>query len=101
MQPRRNRSFDFLYAEICVAVGRRLSRYALWLALWDVGADPAELSRDQVHTFIEQTLDLFIANNKGRLSPRAKRRLHRRLLDFDPGYPTPEEWLAGLGRTAA
>lgn len=101
MQLGRNRYFDFLYAEICVAVGRRLSRYDLWLLVSDAGADPGELSRDQVRAFVNQGLGLFVAKNKGRLSPRAQRRLHKRLLDFDPRYPTPEEWLSGLGRIAA
>ena len=100
MQPRRDRYFDFVYGEICVAMGRRISRYDLWLHVSETGADPRELSRDQVRGFIDQRLDLVIGREKP-LSPRAQRRLHRRLLDFDPRHPTPEEWLSTFGCTTS
>lgn len=96
MQPKRHRTFDFLYTEICVAIGRRASRYDLWLLVWEVGADPGGISRDQVRHFVEQRLDFVFATEGVQLSPRAQRRLQKRLLDFDPRYPTPEEWLGRL-----
>jgi hypothetical protein len=101
MQPRRDRYFDFVYGEICVAIGRRISRYDLWLLVSETGANPSELSRDQVQGFIDQGLDLAIAREKKLLSPRAQQRLHRRLLDFDPRHPTPEEWLSTIGGTTS
>jgi len=101
MHPSRDRYFDFVYEEICVAVGRRISRYDLWLLVSETGADPRELSRDQVQGFIDQRLDRVIAREERPLSPRAQQRLHRRLLDFDARHPTPEEWLRTFGRTTS
>jgi hypothetical protein len=101
MPPRRDRYFDFLYGELCVALGRRISRYDLWLRVSETGVDPGQLSNEQVQGFIEQSLDRVLANEHKRLSPRAQQRLHKRLLDFDPRYPTPEEWLTGFGSTPA
>lgn len=96
-----HRYFEFLYAEICVAVGRRVSRYDLWLLVWETGGDPGDLSRRQVERFIEGGLETLLIEENARLAPRVLRRLCQRLLAFDPRFPTPEEWLARLGQRAA
>ena len=88
------RYFEYLYTEISVALNHRISGYALWLLIWESGGDPDDLSRAQVRVFVEQQLGSLLAEEGGRLEPRARRRLERRLLAFDPRYPTPEERLA-------
>ncbi len=88
------RYFEHMYNEICVAVGRRVSRYGLWLLVWEAGGDPDDLTRDQVHAFLERQLDTFLREEGVRLHGRPRRRLERNLLAFDPHHPTPEEWMA-------
>jgi hypothetical protein len=91
------RYFEYLYNEICVALNCRVSRYDLWLLVWNSGGDPDELSRDQVRLFLERGLDPLLSEEGAALLPRARRRLERRLIAFEPDHPTPEEWAAGLG----
>ncbi len=89
----QRRYFEHLYKEICVAAGRRISRYDLWLLLWE-GGDPDELTRDQAAYFVEHNLSSVLAEQGVRLEPRAQRRLERAILRFDPRHPTPEEWIS-------
>ena len=86
------RSFDFLYAEICVAINRRLSRYALWLL---VAEHPGGTQAER-QLFFDDCVTKFLALEGESLSPRARRRLDRRLKAFDPRHPSPEEWLLRL-----
>ncbi len=90
------RYFEYLYNEICVAVQRRISRYDLWLMVWEGGGDPDELTREQARFFVENGLSALLKEEGLCLRGRARRRLESRLLRFDPRHPTPEEW---LGRT--
>lgn len=97
------RYFDWIHVEISLALDRRISRYALWLAIWEQGGDPDRLSDDAARRFIETGLSPFLDAQGARLGLRARRRLDRRLLRFDPRFPTPEEWLAfpSSGRSEA
>lgn len=97
----QRRYFDFLYGEICMAMGQRVPRYDLWLLVSETGGDPNHLTREQVRRFIDLALDGLLVAAISPLPPRARQRLLKRLLTFDPRYPTPEEWLTGLGRTTA
>lgn len=87
------RYFDHLYAEICVALERRVSRYALWLMVWEAGGDPDELGRSQVEHFLAEHLDGLLREEGATLAPRKRRRLERSVLAFSPDHPTPEEWM--------
>lgn len=89
----QRRYFEHLYDEICVAVNQRISRYDLWLRISNGGGDPDELTQPQARDFIENSLSLLLAEEGASLSNRARRRLERRILRFDPEYPTPAEWL--------
>ena len=89
------RYFDHMYNEICVASQKRVSRYGLWLLVWEAGGDPDDLTRDQVRTFLSNQLDLLLQEEGVRLAPRTRKRLERDLLGFDPHNPTPEEWMTG------
>lgn len=90
------RYFDFLYQQLCLELERRLSRYDLWLLLWDAGGDPDELDHEQARRFLAGGLDTLLREEGHTLDPRARRRLTKRVLAFDPRHPTPEEWAAGL-----
>lgn len=90
----RRRYLDHIHAEICLALDRRVSRYDLWLALWDLGGDPDDLSPEQARRFVETGLDPLLREEGIRLGRWARRRLARRILRFDPRFPTPEERLA-------
>ncbi len=89
----QRRYFEHLYCEICVAASRRISRYDLWLLVWEGGGDPNELTRSQARYFVENNLSDLLAEEGLSLSDRARRRLEKRILRFDPHHPTPEEWL--------
>jgi hypothetical protein len=93
-----NRYFDHIYSEISVAVGRRVSRYDLWLAIWNAGGNPDDLNPKQVRAFLDDELTDFLSEEGFTLDGRARRRLEKRLLGFDPHYPTPEEWFSQLPR---
>ena len=92
----QRRYFEHLYNVICVAVKRRVSRYDLWLRVWEGGGDPEELTRQQALHFVENNLSDYLAEEGVMLGRRARRRLEKRILGFDPDHLTPEEW---LGRT--
>jgi len=92
----QRRFFEHLYCEVCVAVDRRISRYDLWLLMWEGGGDPDELTQEQAAYFIENNLTALLAEESCLLSPRARKRLERRILRFDPRHPTPEEWLESI-----
>lgn len=95
------RYFEFLYAETCVSVGRRLPRYRFWQRVAETVGDPDDLTRDQIARFLEIALDDYLASERSQLVQRDRERLVGRLLRFDPRYPTPEEWLLSLDRSAA
>jgi hypothetical protein len=92
----RHRYFNHLYNEICVAVGRRISRYNFWLLMGEDGGDPSQLNHLQARGFVENCLDELLHQEGVSLDPRARRRLERSILCFDPNYPTPEEWMTAL-----
>lgn len=88
--------FEHVYNEICVAANRRISRYDLWLLVLEGGGDPEALTRLQVACFVANNLSGFLAEEGAVLDRRARRRLDRRILRFDPRYPTPEESLSRI-----
>ena len=92
----QRRYFEHLYNEICVAVDQRVSRYGLWLLVWESGGDPDDLTREQALHFLENHLSAMLAEEGLRLEGRPLRRLEKKVLRFDPRHPTPEEWLAGI-----
>jgi hypothetical protein len=87
------RRFDNLVIELSVAAGELVPRYALWLALQDLGCDPVVLSQDDVRTFVDEHLAAFLEVEELCIRPRETRRLRKRLLRYDPRHPTPEEVL--------
>lgn len=90
------RRFDHLIVELSVAAGRRLPRYALWLALHEAGWNPERLSRDGALAFCDGPLEPFLARRGLRLTRRAARRLRRAVARFDPRVLRPEERFAAL-----
>ncbi len=88
------RGFDHLYAELSVAAGIALPRYALWLCLREAGRDPERLSREDLVAALEGELAGFLREQGLRLAPGRSRGLSKRLRLFDPQTPTPEELLA-------
>lgn len=90
------RRLDHLHAEICVAAGRRLSRFALWMALAESGARPASLAQEDVIRFCGGALERFLREREVELPPPRLRRLVRRVARFDARWPTPEERLGSL-----
>jgi len=90
------RRFDHLWIEICVAAGRQLPRYDLWLRLHALGSDPEDLTREDALAFCDGELDAFLRARGGLTPPRRRRRLRRAVARFDPRAPTPEERLAAL-----
>jgi hypothetical protein len=95
------RYFEFVYAEVCVAVERRLSRYDLWLLLSDAPMDRNRLSGDEARVFVDRILNRLPRRDNEVLTPRARKRLLRRLTTFDSRHPTPEEWLTKLVDSSA
>lgn len=91
------RRFEHLVIELSVALGVRVPRYELWLTLHECGLDPEDLGREDVECFCAEHLDRFLAHGGWSLRPRARRRLVRICLGFDPRQPTPEEFMARLG----
>ncbi|MAG32122.1 MAG: hypothetical protein CL908_14665 [Deltaproteobacteria bacterium] len=89
----RRRTFEHVYSELCVAVNHRVSRYDLWLLVREEGGDPDELTPRQARFFLGNGLSRMLTEEGAALSGRARRRLEKRILGFDPRYPTPEEWL--------
>jgi hypothetical protein len=91
------RRFDHLFTEASVAAGRRLPRFALWMACHEAGLDPEALSRDGALRFCRAELPAFLAASGLALAPREARRLLREVARFDPTRPTPYERFAALG----
>jgi hypothetical protein len=90
------RSFDHLHAELSVAAGRLLPRYALWLRLAEVGLDPERLRREQSLAFCRGHAAAFLGEQGIALSSDGARRLERAVGRFDARFPTPYERLARL-----
>ena len=89
----QRRYFEHVYIEICLAVGHRISRYNLWLLVWESGGNPDVLTHPQARHFVENNLSVILTEEGMSLSRRERRRLERSILRFDPHHPTPEEWL--------
>ena len=92
----RHRYFNHLYSEICVTLGRRIARYGLWLLIGEEAGDPSQLSPAEARHFVETQLDSLLRHEGVSLPHRAQRQLERRILEFDPSHPTPEEWMTTL-----
>ena len=92
----QRRYFEHLYNEICVAANRRISRYDLWLLVWESGGDPDELTTERAHYFVANNLSALLAEEGVCLERRVRRRLERSILRFDPRHPTPEEWIVRI-----
>jgi len=90
------RWFDHLFTELSVALGRRAPRYALWLALGELGVDPAKLGREDVVGFCDRELPSFLAEHRLALTARAEQRLQRSIRRFDPRHPSPAEHMARM-----
>ena len=88
------RYFEYLYTEICLAVNRRISRYALWLLVWESGGDPDDLSPLQARVFIEHHLSALLSEEGLHLEGRARKRLEKSIIRYNPDHPAPEEWLS-------
>ena len=76
-----------------MTAGRRVSRYGLWLLVWESGGDPDDLTRERAGLFLDQHLSPFLREEGITLEPRERRRLEKRIRRFDPSHPTPEEWM--------
>lgn len=92
----RRRGFDHLFAELSVAVGRRLPRWDLWLRLRELDLDPDRLSRADAIRFCDAHLESYLGERGLRLSERGVRRLRRAVGRCDPRHPTPAEVMARL-----
>jgi hypothetical protein len=93
------RRFEHLMIEISLAVGVRINRYALWLALHEQGMDPETLSREDALRFCDEPLWIFLAERGLELAAKPRRRLLREVARFDPSQPTPEELFSALSRS--
>ena len=91
------RRFDHLIAELSVALGRLVPRYALWLRMHELGWDPERLAATQATAFVDGHLDAFLAQSGDSLTARAQKRLSRSVERFDPLQPTPYETMERLG----
>ena len=76
--------FDHLVRELSLALGRPIPRYRLWLRLHEIGLDPERITGPMAIAFCEGPLSDFLADEGFRLGRRARRRLHKELLYFDP-----------------
>ncbi len=90
------RRFDHLHAELSVAVGAPVPRYALWLWMREHGREPEHLSRCEALAFFDEDLDSFLRTRGVLLPRRCRSALRRRIARFDARHPTPEEHLASL-----
>ena len=90
------RCFDHLFTELSVALGRLVPRYALWLRIGELGVDPAKLQRQDLVSFCDVHLPLFLADHDLTLSLRAQRKLLRSVRRFDPLHQSPEEHMARI-----
>lgn len=92
----RRRRFDHLFEEVSLRLGRLAPRYALWLRLREGGIDPDALSRAEALRFSHEELPAVLAEHGLSLRPAAARSLARAVARYDPGVPTPAEWLSRL-----
>jgi len=92
------RMFDHLFAEISVAAGIRLPRYALWLEIHSLGWNPDAMTATQAVAFVDSAAPSFLERQGLALAPRAERRLRRMVAQFDPDHPTPYERFEAWGR---
>jgi hypothetical protein len=92
------RRFDHLVAEVSVAVGHLIPRYALWLRLHELGLDPENLRTSQANTFIRKDLDDFLAGLGEHVSGWRRRRLRVAVSRYDPRHPTPYETMERFGK---
>lgn len=92
------RLFDHLSAEISVAAGVRVPRYALWLVLHDLGWIPDAITTKQALEFIDSEMPSFLDRSGLVIAPPASRRLRRRVARFNPDHPTPYERFESWGR---
>jgi len=99
--PTERRAFNFLFAELSVAVGELIPRYALWLRMQELGADPSFLARQDLLAFHDHHLEAFLASCGLLIRERSARRLRRVLDRFDPRRPTPEEVMERIFSTAS
>ena len=93
------RRFEHLVVELSLALDLLVPRYPLWLCLHECGFDPERLSRDHAIAFCDAPLARFLAANDLGLSPRAARRVRRRVARFDPDLPSPTDQLSRLGES--
>lgn len=87
------RRFDHLVAAISLAVGQPIARYRLWLRLHEAGIDPEGLTAPLAVAFCDGALTGFLADEGLELRRRARRRLRKQLLGFDPDSPNPDDGL--------
>jgi hypothetical protein len=85
------RLFEHLFAEISVAAGTQVPRYALWLELNDLGWNPDAITKKQALTFLDREMPSFLDECGLEIEPRASRRLRRLIARFNPEHPTPYE----------
>ena len=97
----QRRYFEHVYCEVCVAMNRRISRYDLWLLMWDGGGDPDDLTVEQARYFVENNLSALLAEYSCSLGTRERKHLEKRILRFDARHPTPEEWIVSVFDLAA
>jgi hypothetical protein len=90
------RRFDHLVAELSVAIGSRVPRYALWLRMHEYGWNPDRLTREQAVAFCGVPLSSFLATRGLRLRSWRQKRLLREMERFDPALPTPYDRVAGF-----
>jgi len=85
------RAFDFLIAEMSLAVGQRVPRYDLWLWLQELGVNPIDLSQEDLLAFHDGSMRDFLAICGLQVRDRTARRLRGLIRRYDPTRPTPEE----------
>ena len=90
------RRFDHFFAEVSVELGRLAPRYALWVCLGELGADPDRVSRQQLIRFCDEHLEAFLADQGMALSPRQQRKVKRAVARFDPQHLSPYDHMARL-----
>ncbi len=85
------RLFDHLFAEISLAAGTLVPRYALWLELHHLGWNPDAITTEQALAFIDSAMSSFLGEHGLAVAPRASRRLRKLIAQFDPNHQTPYE----------
>jgi hypothetical protein len=92
MPSHERRRFDHFAVELSLALGARVPRHSLWIALAARLGSALELAR-----FCEASLEEWLeANRLGPLTPAKRARLRRDVMRFDPARRTPEEVLGAL-----